>query len=387
MEKKDDKFLYIFLSLIYFIAILPKTVQMAFIILFLAICIMHKKKIFIDKKSIPFLIVFIIQIFAIVFYAMNNDSSRIVAAINTAVLWLIGPLLYSFIINLNISKEKIEKICYINIMITIVLALLMIVMTKIGSNGISILGRDLMRTDWLNNKKDIRLLGFLEYSNLIVLLFFLIHPFALRYVCDNKRKIFQILFMILSIIPVFLTNSRIGIILSLIYYCFVIPKIISFNKKTFILTFVLFILIGGTFVLINHEMVANKISEIVHSRENSSTMRNIIYSKSIEKTMNDSPIIGVGVKEYIGEYPLGSHSTIIGFLYKTGILGLIFGILGFFLIIKDYFKKHNLLFFISFCCLTISLFFEDLDGANWFIILFFIITSYYCNLYEVKDNV
>ena len=388
MSNRESRPLLLFLTNIYLIAILPKEIQMLFILFLLVVLVIKKKKIYIDKKMIPFFLIFFVHIIAIIFYVIiNNDTSRIVAAINTASLWLIGGLIFSFIPNFNISKEELEKISFINISILICMAFIMMMLSFTHYSNISILSRSLIGEDWLNGIKDSRLLGFLEYSNLIVLMFFLLHPFAINYVKKKKSKVFQIVFLIMSIFPILLTNSRIGTILLALYLCFAVPQVISINKKSLMMISILMILFGSVYIIINNKTIIEKTNSIIHSRENSTITRNVIYSESIKKAMDKSPIIGLGVKEYLGNYPLGSHSTIVGLLYKTGIVGLILGLFGFSIIIIEYLKRKNWLITFSFLCLLASLIFEDLDGANWFVVLFFSITSIYISKYEVKKNV
>ena len=69
------------------------------------------------------------------------------------------------------------------------------------------------------------------------------------------------------------------------------------------------------------------LGQYASAREGSNATRGNIYSASIEKAFAESPLIGMGIKD-LSPYdliPYGSHSTYVGFFYKTGIIGLIIG--------------------------------------------------------------
>ena len=59
-------------------------------------------------------------------------------------------------------------------------------------------------------------------------------------------------------------------------------------------------------------------------RAGSSETRFALYSFQIERVLEQSPLLGLGVKERIAQFavPIGSHSTYFGALYKTGLIGL-----------------------------------------------------------------
>ena len=85
-----------------------------------------------------------------------------------------------------------------------------------------------------------------------------------------------------------------------------------------------------------------------------------------------------------GVYPLGSHCTYLGILYKAGILGGISAAIGFataiIMIIRKSLKSKDC-FALLIVCLTalLMLFFavEDIDGADWLIVLAFTEVSLY----------
>lgn len=108
-------------------------------------------------------------------------------------------------------------------------------------------------------------------------------------------------------------------------------------------------------------------------RVGSNSTRQIIYVETIH-AWKQHKFIGSGIKA-IGSlgYPLGSHSSYLGFLYKTGIVGFICVIIGFGV------KCRKLVIHLkgldTFCAtcimavlsLLIFFIFEDIDGSNWLV--------------------
>ena len=86
----------------------------------------------------------------------------------------------------------------------------------------------------------------------------------------------------------------------------------------------------------------------------------------------------MGIKDALAGdvYPYGSHSSYLGYFYKTGIVGGILYLLSFLL------KSMGLIgwkintswkdvFRFSFFCVLVWMILEDLDGVNWSICLFY----------------
>lgn len=384
------KIIYTFLSSIFILSLLPKNIQMLLIFILLIMLLNLRKKLYVNKQIIPFIIMGFIHFISILINCLtySHDYSRIFAACNTALIWIIGGLFYSIIEKNEFDFKKINRILYINILILTFLGILMIFIEKIPIiNNISIFGRSLMGKDWVNGQKDMRLLAFMEYANLVSMFYFLVFPFAYDYVVQNKNRVFIMIFSLLSFVPVYLSGSRISKLLLIVLLYFILINFLSNSKKKWRILIILSIFIIIFVLLIYGTQIGAKINQLLNSRAGSTTTRLKIYLESINITLKQSPIIGCGIKDYIGDYPLGSHSTYIGFFYKTGFLGLLFamiGIFGFFKkIIKsnlDYMYKVCFILFLIMCCV------EDIDGANWLGILFFIIMGFYIQKIEKGDN-
>lgn len=339
---------------------------------------------------VPFCLYSIIHIISIFFnYSFGDDISRVMAAINTAVLWMIGSIVFSIILKCEINERKVNKIMFYNLMFIIILSLIALFLKDILFKNISIGNRQLIGADWIYEEKTYRFLGFFEYSNLVVLFTILIFPFAMKYVSITYNRQFQLIFCILSLIPTFLTNSRAGIILISLLIFSTIPKILSLSKKSNYIIIIFLVFFFFFFMIFNFNTLLEKFLLLINSRENSTSMRMKIYSESINITLNKNIFIGCGIKEYLSGYPLGSHSTYIGLFYKVGILGcfiILYGIYQLVTFIISSIKRENSYFLMSFLCLLVMLSVEDLDGTNWYIIFFFCMISIFIKTHKFTPD-
>lgn len=371
-----ENIILLLLKFLFILIILPKSIQMMIILMvFLYIIISNKGVIVIEKEAYPFILLGFLHLFSILINCIGDFTlSRVIAAVNTALLWILGGFFLSYSSKKKLDRNKVNRIMYNNMLILILFSFAMIISQLLKLPTISILSRSLTGGDWIDGEETIRLMAFMEYSNLISLFYFLAFPFAYEYIKENKSVIFQTLFLIVSILPVILNHSRIGILLAIIQLIIMLPKVMAISKKRITYISVLFFSILIIFFAVNYSSIINSIENLINSRQGSTATRSIIYKTSIIKTINKSPVIGCGIKEYLGEYPLGSHSTYIGFFYKTGIIGFIIGMMG---IINLALKiiKNNKKAFLPILCFLLMLILEDLDGANWLIILFFILSG------------
>lgn len=97
----------------------------------------------------------------------------------------------------------------------------------------------------------------------------------------------------------------------------------SLNFKIFLACLSLVVGISATLILSDRAL---SLWESVNSaRADSSSLRFELYTLSVKSALESHPLLGFGVKERISAYaiPLGSHSTIFGSMYKTGLFGLL----------------------------------------------------------------
>ena len=380
---KKIEFKYWLFLLVWVMIILPKPIQMGLIIIIVIGCLIKNNfKIKKDKVFYLFLLYSIVHLLSIVVnFLKYENTERVIAALNTCGIWIVSILLYSYYKDTKIDKQKIKKYLAYNLYILIFLFFITIISQKFNISIPTILSRNLYNYEWLNNTMELRFFGFMEYSNLVVYFYFLCFPFAFDYIKEKHSKIFLFCFIVFSALPVIMTNSRLGIFLVLLLMFFAVNNI--FNKQTNKVLMILFGLILLFIVVFNFDKIANIIDSVIDSREGSTSMRSAIYSLSISRTIDDSLLIGNGIKEIFNGYPLGSHSTFIGFFYKTGLIGTIVVITAFVLLYIEFYRKlkqeEKVIYLISAFCVLIFMMTEDLDGANWLLALYFSLMGVICN--------
>lgn len=393
MKVHIDKSDIFFLPLYFFwvIAVMPKAVQLCFFGVVLMVVVFKmggKSKI--DKFAFLQLICINIYIISVAINTIfgEHETERVLAAINTLLINCIAVTVYVKIFSYEktINFKKLNTLCLFNLLI-LVFNMLIYRFTHFFDN-ISIFGHVLCGADWINGQYKTRFYGFLDYSNLVVFIIFFLYPNALKKLYQNK--ILATLFTLALFYTVYLTNSRSGLLLFLVvvvsFFLFNYSKdLFNFIQKNKIVVFVLGILAIAILFLIGREYLLSLYNDILNMRNGSNSMRMYIYKSSMNRMIKESPIFGIGIKDMLGNfgYPYGSHSTYIGMLYKTGLVGGTIYIISIIYIsiriIKypvnnsyDYMQKIALLM------IAILMIVEDIDGTAWtvyflylFIALFF----------------
>ncbi|MEQ8478621.1 MAG: O-antigen ligase family protein [Fulvivirga sp.] len=176
----------------------------------------------------------------------------------------------------------------------------------ISKNKYTTVSFNRMGWTWLGTSPRSEVFGI--YSNSTALLLFLTYVMSAFYTKVRKRT------SILVLICLFTIGSRsmlfFGVIAVLIYH---IKSKNLYLLAVFMLPF--FVLALTTLLPILSEM-----------RQGSNDMRMAIYSESIRLTLDTNFIFGLGVKPILPDimsfsYPVGSHSTLLGYFVKNGILG------------------------------------------------------------------
>lgn len=387
---------YIIIKYLWLFVILPKTIQFLFFLL-LAVygLIKNKGRLKIPKVAKPFLYYTIVHTISITINTLfgQHDISRIFAAWNTNIIWYIAILFFSLSYEKNIEtdKNKIGKYCATNILILFVLFLVSKFL-KIETVNFIFFKRNLSTIDWVSTGVRTRFCGFMEYPTLVGLFTVLLFPMALKYIVEFKKHYkMGFLFIIMLYMPIYDCGSRTGIIMGLLvcllgtYYVMLRMNIPNPQKMLICACAISAVLV---FIFINFEDIYLKIYEVVMMRGNSTSMRSTIYKTSITKTINQSMLIGIGVKDLISGYPLGSHNTYIGIFYKTGVIGSIFFIWGLYGLVHRAWniKKQtgDYLSFFSKLLFWMMLVTEDLDGANWLIVTFFILEALFMRFSNSK---
>lgn len=311
----------------------------------------------------------------------GHEFSRIFAAVNTWSITAVALVFYHLYRNVSIDLRRIGKYSLINLLILVGLWLVYRI-AGMGMNP-SILGRTLYGDDWVDGIYSTRFLGFMDYANLVVFVVLLFYPMALYFLKGKpilSGALTLVLFPVISA-----TNSRSGILLYLIvlaaYGLFWLQKAFFYfyrRNKTLLFVILMAGALGGCILF--WDKIAGVVQSFLSMREGSNGMRTLIYSTSIQTMLKTSPVIGVGIKDMLGDYPLGSHSTYIGVFYKAGILGgLIYLCSIIYMAIKIIFGKdtnrHAVTAKICLAAVLLLMVLEDVDGANWCLCVFYILLA------------
>ncbi len=418
MENKYDYWLFKYLWLV---MVIPKEAQFV-VLLGLGGYLYYKsgrKLSFVDDISKFVLIYVAINLVSIAINSFNVSSiSRIAASLNTAAIWVVGVVFYRYYKTREIDWSKCGKYLFYNLSILLGLNILMMVLVALGFTHLSIAGLELYIDDWFNGVHTYRLQAFLEYSNLVVMLFFLSFPLAYRYLKGKVEKTWQLVAgAILLFVPVYNSNSRMGIVLGGLMVLWVIyenletksdtisrlftdagkkiKEVLGKNRRLSTGLLALGAIVAVIVIVVITPKAYGFVMDFVNGRSGSSNTRFLIYRTSILKAIDDNFLIGSGIKvlasdypgasSWLGEFPLGSHSSYIGFFYKTGLLGLGVIMIALFRIVKAAFLKHfnkNMIILLGVVAIFLAMALEDIDGADWLLVLFMAINGIYLREHE-----
>ena len=359
---------------LWLIILMPKAVQFAFFAM-LSVFFLLKSGLTLKRDSLLILGFIYVYLLAIIYNVWLNpqlESGRIFAALNVLGMWFFSLIAYGYYSKQKIEFSRIKKYMYINMLVIIALALVFFALRY--EQNISFLGRPLARTDWLATGRTERFNAFLEYPNLITLFYLLALPFALLHI-NQKGKLYRMVFIGLSFVPMIASNSRIGLVsILLAILFFVFYDFFSRRLRALFLVLTPFILF---FVLILFSaQIAETISDFFHLRSGSNALRFRVYEESLRLVFQQSPLIGLGIREaFAMSAHLGTHSTYVGVIFRTGILGSLFFFAFFSKKIIQFTRKMwragyaNYLGFVLY--FLVVMFIEDIDGSNWPLFLLF----------------
>ena len=378
-------------GLFWIFVLLPKFLQL-FGLIFILFFTIYKvdRQIKIPSVMYGFIAYFVVHFLSIFinFAVYGSEISRVVAALNTDLIWLIAVYYFSLVYNgyCYVNLKRVFKYCYFNILILFCVYLI----SKIINVGQVVFydGRQLWTFDYVNQVEETRFVGLFEYSALVGFFVILQFPFANFYALTCKRRAFSYcLLNIIAIVVVMATNSRMPVVILILEMAVSFVYFINQNYRRYsIIIFSVVIIIFSLLIAFRLEELWTSFINVLSSREGSNNTRIRVYLMSLSLVFDKSPIIGMGIKYMVDDIPLGSHSTYIGFIYKSGVVGTIFAIVGFISIfcklIRRYKSNRNclqlyLIFIFILFLLMFSL--EDIDGADWLIIYFFIIMAIYCS--------
>lgn len=178
----------------------------------------------------------------------------------------------------------------------------------------------------------------------------------------------KIVFGSLFVLATFTTGSRNGVFIAMVVF---LAQLIDNKRLLFFLLFMVPLIVIGTFMAIEF------LSDL---RKDSNDTRLELYWDSIRFSFERNPILGLGLKPKVdqiaeGSLPIGSHSTLLGYFIKNGIMG---GIIALFfytyliakagmrlwtlILTKMTYSVQKLVLNVGVIAILTSLLFDDLDA-------------------------
>lgn len=390
VAKEPSPWLYNLFRFLWIIVLLPKEGQfVVFAAFILWWSIANRQFIRVNRVTVWFLAYAGFHLVSIIIAVITRDYafSRIAAALNTCGIWVVAVWISGIVSQAeDIDTDRIGRYCLINICIMFILMVLTWSFRNFGINLI-LERRSAWIWDLLSSGETTRFCGLMEYPTLVGVLTLLQFPWAFKYLSHSKYKWCCFILIPVSIIPVFMTYARMGTFLMLIMIFVAVNYFVLEQGITLKRLFIIYgicVLLLVAIVIIKFDTVATIAEAIFNARPGSNSDRLRIYTDTVNKISETSWIIGAGIKEMnaAGVYPLGSHCTYLGILYKAGILGGICAAIGFVMAIITIIRKSlrsKDWFALLFCCMCalLLLFFvvEDIDGADWLLVMSFVVVS------------
>ena len=276
----------------------------------------------------------------------RNNSKMKYNKLHYILLFFILAYSLSIILNFNMEDIKIKDINFISNSIKLVLlfqVLLLIVGVCLWIFGIknlqisSLIGTflnsniDLLQdsistkfyiSQWDSGKEVLRFIGVSIYPTACALIVGVMMVYSCINIKSNKFRVFIIC---ASYILVLATRSRTVIvalplsifIILAVFYFNDIKQLITKNKKISLAIFMIFVI--GLFTIVFRYGIIDK---FIFGREGSNNARMQIYKETINIFLQNK-FIGSGYKIYLPnlDVPIGSHSTYLSILMKTGVIG------------------------------------------------------------------
>ncbi len=383
-QNHPEQLIYNLFKFLWFLILIPKEGQfVAFVIIVIWWSAKKRQFIRLNKVTVWFLAYAGIHLISIIFAAITHDHalSRIVAALNTCGIWVLAIWIAGIISQSeDIDLKRIGRYCTINLTILFAVFIVSLFFPEIYIyNGME---RRLARTwDLLSSGETTRFIGLFEYPALVSFFTLLQIPFAFRYLSDSKYKWSCLVLIPMVLAPVFSTYSRMGILVNGVMAFAAVNYFILKNgmkPKRLLAVYGALILMILICIIIRMDEASALAYNILHVRPGSNSDRMRIYTETINRISETSWILGAGIKEMnlAGAYPLGSHCTYLGIIFKAGILGgicFMAGLTGTIIsAVKKHAKSHDpfdlmmyvmLILVLAFCLL------EDIDGADWLLVM------------------
>lgn len=373
---EPEYFIFKYLMLI---ALSPKIFQL-FLFFALSLLILKSKKFKLKLGVVEIsVLVFIFSYFVSILLNIFTEYSsyRFFATVNNLVVWILVVIFYNYYSTINLDIKKIGKYLSFNILILFIFSVIHIFNPPYFFNII------ISIIDYVGGVSKYRFIAGFEYSNLVVTFYLVCIIFLYNYLtnCLQLNNLFVSVCLLASISPVYFSNSRIGIILAFILTVVLFLNLYNIRYKIlFVITFIPFLV----FVFLEYNTIIEKINELIWAREASSITRFGLYKESFDVYLETTLLFGNGIKTMYQNVPLASHSTYLGTLFKSGLIGLIALISSFLNMVKNTLKisgRDRNIYIVFFLLIFTYFLFEDIDGSNWSVILMFSMFGIFTNKY------
>lgn len=382
--EKTGKLEYLFFALLYPIALMP-TVPQTVILIVLAFILLPKRKPKLDRFFSCMLVWCVLYLASILINLHRTEHSRanIIVAFFTLGLNVAALLFYIHFRNVNVNLTRIGRCAFWNILILILLAMIYLLIPV--SRDWTLLGRNMAEIDILReNVYGYRFCGFLGSTYIVVFFIFFNFPLSVYYIQKRLKKHWQILYALAIFAPVYAAGSRIGFLLYGVLFvlflfvefweriCVFYASRKSASVAIFATVIVLLAIFGGYLA-----------KRLILSRPGSNIGRMLLYQQSIRDVLTRSPAFGLGINDVLspdGKYYLGTRSTYIDVLYRTGIFGLVVYLLALGFRLYDLFKdkvlnKQRTIYIIAIIETLLLMIVEDVDTNPWTICFFYIMVA------------
>lgn len=205
-------------------------------------------------------------------------------------------------------------------------------------------------------------------------------------------RINKVVLWLASLVLIYYSRSR-GVLVSFCLMTLFYVYLIHVNQTFKVLILILMSMASLFSLVFLVDEILNIWNDFNSLRENSSSLRLIIYGLSIEHWLSNNIILGVGIKPRLEQFfiPLGSHSTMIGLIMRTGIIGFFFYSLFVLYYIKKCIKKvflgsyEDKVYVVVFVSFIIFMLFEDIDAPQILFLLFSLTVGFLGRGNKVND--
>ncbi len=375
---------YLFFMLLFPVALLP-TLPQTVLLLLLAVLLLTRKKPKMDRFFVLMLAWCLVYFASILInlHKANHTQANVITAFFTLGLNVAAILFYIHFRNININLTRVGRYAYWNLLILIGLALIYRAFPV--TSHWSFLGRNMAEIDILKSQVyGYRFCGFLGSTYIVIFFVFFNFPLSVYYIEKRLKKAYQIIYALLLFVVVQATGSRIGLLLYTLLFIFFIyaqfrDSLRNFHDKHH----VMFVIVTTLVTLLLVVAGIRFVQDLLYLRPESNNGRLLHYRDSIRVVMTDSPIYGLGINEKFrptSQDLLGSRSTYLNILYRTGILG--FAIYAIAIVVRLYdlfkdkvFTKQRMVYIMAILETFVLMTIEDVDRNPWTLCFFYIMVA------------